>query len=95
MSYKSHRSYVWARRFMLCLGASVLCLFLALPAPIYANAIIAVHDWDTTPASGVGNWGDSGDSTVQVTENTINGSDHFLQIAFDGGIDPGPGSQWY
>jgi len=56
-----------------------------------ADVIIAEHDWDTAP-SGVGNWA-SQDGNATVIENTV--SDHYLEISFLGGIDPGPGGQWY
>lgn len=61
---------------------------------VSANSIVAINDWDTTPASGVGNWAPQG-SSATVSENTDNASDNYLQINFPGGIDPGPGSQWY
>ncbi len=91
MSYKSHRYYVLARRFRLCLGLGVLCLLFALPSGIYAKSIIAIHDWDTTPDPNT--WGADGSSASVSVPN--DGGDDYLQISFPGGIDSGPGSQWY
>ena len=92
MAYKSHRYFGSSiNRF---LGAVALCLFVALPVFVSADVIIAMHDWDTTPASGIDNWAAQG-SSATFDENVDNGSDHYLEISFPDGIDPGPGSQWY
>ena len=100
MTYKSYKSYVVGgsiRRFFslhMLPVFSVACILSALPLQVSANAIIAVHDWDVTPASGVGNWAAQGTSAA-VSENTDIPSDNYLNISFPGGIDPGPGAQWY
>ena len=72
----------------------LVLLLLAGSSVSTANIIIAKHDWDVTPASGKGNWAAQGNSAT-VKENTDNPSDNYLQISFPGGIDSGPGDQWY
>jgi len=72
---------------------AALCLMVSVSS-LHANSILGEHDWDTTPASGVGNWAAVG-SSATVSEDTTVGSDHWLKITFPSGIDPGPGSQWY
>ena len=96
MSHKSHRSYVCVSRLRSALCAGLVYLVLILPTVVLSDIIIAEHDWDTEPASGVGNWA-SQDGNAAVTENVgggVGGTDS-LQISFPGGIDPGPGAQWY
>jgi len=51
------------------------------------------QDWDTHPASGVGNWSVLG-SAASITENT-SGGDHWLQIDFPSIGGGAPGSAWY
>ena len=93
MTYKIYKTYK-GKTGLLCVSAfAALCLVFA--SSLSANTILGQHDWDTTPASGVGNWTTEGDSDVSLSEDTSNGSDHWLKITFDSGIDPGPGSQWY
>jgi len=94
MTYKSDRSNVLVYRLRYCLYVSAFCLFMAMPSSIYANAIIAMHDWDATPVADAGNWDTLG-SSATVAENTGTPGDHYLEISFPGGIDAGPGSQWY
>ncbi len=88
MTYKSHRSF-WGS-IKSYLGAVALCLFFAMPMLASADVIIAEHDWDNTPDPNT--WTPDGSS---ASVSVANDGDDFLQISFPGGIDPGPGAQWY
>jgi hypothetical protein len=90
MTNKSYKVYADKAARMLCLGWAVLLL--AFPSAARANAIIGDPvDWDDNEPSEA--WAALG-SSATVIENTA-GADDFLQITFPGGIDPGPGPQWY
>lgn len=58
-------------------------LFAAVPAA-EANIIIAINDWDTAPASGLGSWSARG-SSATVSENIDDTSDHYMEIKFPSG----------
>jgi len=89
MTHKSYKSCLGCCMRSLSIGAAVMML----PLQLCANSIVAVHDWDVTPASGLGNWARQGTSAT-ISENTA-GADDYMQILFPDGIDPGPGDQWY
>lgn len=88
MAYRHQRPF--GSSIKSCLGAVALCLFVAMPVLVSADVIVAIHDWDTTPDPNT--WGPDGASASVAVAND---GDDFLQISFPGGIDPGPGDQWY
>lgn len=76
---------------VLVVALSAVTSLLITAKSVHANSMLGLHDWDVTPADGVGNWAAQG-SGATVSENTDD--NHWLEITFDPGAQE-PGAHWY